>query len=68
MSILSERRVFKPYGLKRGEPGERGLNLLIKYSEKENVKRSLGSKNIVDVEKFDVIRIETPGGGGYGSQ
>lgn len=28
--------------------------------------RSLGSKNIVSVEKFDTIRIQTPGGGGFG--
>jgi len=26
----------------------------------------LGSKNIVNVERFDIIRIETPGGGGFG--
>lgn len=66
MSILSERRVFHPYGLQGGKDGERGKNIFIKYSLEDKVARSLGSKNVVNVEKFDVIRIETPGGGGYG--
>ncbi len=57
VSILSERRVFRPYGMKGGKAGERGVNWLIKNSEKDGVKRSLGSKNIVNVEKFDIIRI-----------
>jgi len=62
-AILSERRVFPPYGLAGGEPGARGLNLLIR---KDGRVISLGGKNEVYVEPGDRIRLETPGGGGYG--
>lgn len=31
VSILSERRVFSPYGLEGGESAKRGLNLWIKH-------------------------------------
>ena len=46
VSILSERRVFSPYGLFGGENGEKGLNLLIR---KEGKIINLGSKNNVNV-------------------
>ena len=62
-AILSERRVFPPYGLAGGEPGARGRNLLIR---KDGRVVSLGGKNEVYVEPGDRIRLETPGGGGYG--
>jgi 5-oxoprolinase (ATP-hydrolysing) len=62
-AILSERRVFQPYGLAGGEPGARGRNLLIR---KDGRVVSLGGKNEVYVEPGDRIRLETPGGGGYG--
>lgn len=35
-SILSERRVNQPYGLKGGEGGQRGRNLWIKQRRKED--------------------------------
>lgn len=61
-SILSERRVFAPFGLAGGGDGARGRNLLIRHGRVYN----LGSKVQLKVEKEDRIRIETPGGGGYG--
>lgn len=63
-AILSERRVFEPYGLDGGRPGQRGRNLLIR---KDGRIISLGGKNEVLVEPGDRIRLETPGGGGYGA-
>ncbi|KAJ3360425.1 hypothetical protein GGF31_003243 [Allomyces arbusculus] len=65
VSILSERRVFAPYGLAGGQDGERGMNLLIKGKDGRVV--NLGGKNSVHVEPGDVVRICTPGGGGYGA-
>jgi 5-oxoprolinase (ATP-hydrolysing) len=62
-AILSERRVFRPYGLAGGEPGAVGHNLVIR---KGGRLISLGGKNEVRVEPGDRIRLETPGGGGYG--
>jgi len=62
-AILSERRVHHPYGLNGGGPGKRGLNLFIR---KDGSKLHLGGKNEIIAEAGDRIRIETPGGGGYG--
>jgi 5-oxoprolinase (ATP-hydrolysing) len=62
-AIVSERRVFAPYGLEGGAPGLRGRNLLIRKSGHVIY---LGGKNEAPVEPGDRIRLETPGGGGYG--
>ncbi|CAK7262897.1 hypothetical protein SEPCBS57363_000281 [Sporothrix epigloea] len=45
VSILSERRVYQPYGLAGGEPGQCGLNLWVRRVEKaswENALQRLG--------------------------
>jgi len=63
LSILTERRVFQPYGLEGGEPGSKGLNLLYKNSGRII---NLGPKTAVDVEPGDVFKLFTPGGGGWG--
>ena len=63
VSILSERRVFAPYGLKGGKPGARGENLFI-FQNGRTV--NLGGKNTIRAQPGDRIRIQTPGGGGYG--
>ena len=62
-AILSERRVHQPYGLKGGESGKCGLNLFLR---KDGTKLFLGGKNEIFAKIGDRIRIETPGGGGYG--
>jgi 5-oxoprolinase (ATP-hydrolysing) len=58
VSILSERRVRPPFGLDGGAPGAVGRNL---HGEEE-----LGGKAVIDVQAGDRVRIETPGGGGFG--
>lgn len=63
LSILTERRVFAPYGLEGGEDGKRGNNFLIR---KNGRKIRLHSKSSVKVEKGDMFQLLTPGGGGYG--
>jgi 5-oxoprolinase (ATP-hydrolysing) len=64
VSILSERRVYPPFGLEGGEDGAKGINL---YIRKDNIIFNIGSKNSINVEIGDSIVIMTPGGGGYGS-
>ncbi|XP_042218072.1 5-oxoprolinase-like [Homarus americanus] len=64
LSILTERRVFTPYGLEGGEDGQRGNNLLVRKCGR--VIR-LASKASVNVEKGDMFRLLTPGGGGFGT-
>ena len=65
VGILSERRVFRPYGLEGGEPGAVGRNHIIRASD--GVKINLGPRNTYNAQPGDRIVIETPGGGGYGS-
>src|SRR5438552_6974942 len=58
LSIVSERRRHAPQGRKGGEPGVPGRNLLNGAE--------LAAKVTRDLEPGDVVRIDTPGGGGYG--
>jgi N-methylhydantoinase B len=61
-SILSDRRRFPPYGLAGGQPGKPGRNtLMIK-----NHTRKLPSKTALSIPAGGILRIETPGGGGWG--
>src|SRR3989338_4914249 len=62
-SILSDRRRIAPYGLAGGKPGKPGKNELLLPSGK---KQALPSKAIFTAPKGSVLRIETPGGGGWG--
>jgi 5-oxoprolinase (ATP-hydrolysing) len=63
-NVLSERRERNPRGLGGGHDGAKGRNLLKrKGSEDFEV---IGGKVSINVDAGDVLRIETPGGGGYG--
>ncbi|XP_058760719.1 5-oxoprolinase 1-like [Vicia villosa] len=64
VSILSERRVHAPRGLKGGKDGARGANYILK---KDKRKVYLGGKNSVEVFPGEILQILTPGGGGWGS-
>ncbi|KAH7672720.1 5-oxoprolinase (ATP-hydrolyzing) protein [Dioscorea alata] len=64
VSILSERRVHAPRGLKGGNNGARGANYLI---GKHKRRVYLGGKNTILVNTGEILQILTPGGGGYGS-
>jgi N-methylhydantoinase B len=59
LSLLTERRAHPPAGANGGEPGRPGRNLVNG--------RDVAAKATLDLEAGDVLRIETPGGGGYGS-
>jgi N-methylhydantoinase B len=60
MSLLCDRRKRGPYGLFGGEDGAPGVNTL-------NKKTKLQSKGSHKLKAGDRIRIETPGGGGWGN-
>jgi N-methylhydantoinase B len=62
-TVLSERRRFCPYGMLGGEPGAPGKNLII--SKGKTIDK--GGKFYAPLTKGDILRIETPGGGGYGT-
>ncbi len=59
VSLLTERREHAPAGRDGGEPGSRGRNLL-------NGSELLPAKVSRSLAAGDVLRIETPGGGGHG--
>jgi N-methylhydantoinase B len=62
MSLLSDRRKRQPYGLQGGEEGKSGTNEIIGAGET----REIASKGSYELEAGDRVRIETPGGGGWG--
>jgi len=62
LTIMSERRRFAPYGVRGGAPGARGRNILVS----KGVRTALGSKVNIKLRAGDVLRVETPGGGGSG--
>jgi N-methylhydantoinase B len=62
ISIQSERRSLQPWGLEGGSDGKSGSNSIIFQGKK----RPLQAKSTIIGPKGTVIRIETPGGGGYG--
>jgi N-methylhydantoinase B len=64
VTLLSDRRKTRPYGLNGGEAGLAGRAVLISADGA----REIGSKQSIHARAGDRIRIETPGGGGYGRQ
>ncbi len=69
-SILSERRVHRPYGMEGGGQGQEGLNLWVTKDEETGEERrvNLGGKNTVKVRRGDRIVVITPGGGAWGEK
>ncbi|KAH8669610.1 Hydantoinase B/oxoprolinase-domain-containing protein [Tricladium varicosporioides] len=66
-SILSERRVFAPYGMEGGGDGVKGVNLVWMRNGEGVLERiSLGGKAVVVLEEGERIQINTPGGGAWG--
>jgi len=62
VTILSDRRRMPPYGLAGGKPGKVGRNLVIK----DGIISKRPGKFSEQLKKGDSLRIESPGGGGYG--
>jgi N-methylhydantoinase B len=63
VTFLCDRRKFSPYGLAGGEDGMTGKAQLIHPNGDTT---DLPGKCTFHVGKNDVIRVETPGGGGWG--
>ncbi len=62
ITVLSERRAQGPYGLQGGEPGTPGKNIVCQ----DGRIKEMPGKFHVRLSRGDSVRIETPGGGGYG--
>ncbi|MFP4623792.1 MAG: hydantoinase B/oxoprolinase family protein, partial [Gemmatimonadota bacterium] len=63
ISLLTERRRVAPRGFDGGGDGARGRNTLIRAGEE----RGLPTKVTLAARAGDRLRIESPGGGGWGA-
>jgi N-methylhydantoinase B len=64
ITLLTERRNFAPYGLHGGSPGQQGRNTLIQ----DGAENELPGKCNIQASGGAILRIETPGGGGWGKR
>ncbi|HTC66810.1 MAG TPA: hydantoinase B/oxoprolinase family protein [Candidatus Acidoferrum sp.] len=62
VGILSDRRERGPFGLNGGLEGKRGRNELVRKGKAT----PLPGKCAFNAEAGDIVRIQTPGGGGWG--
>jgi 5-oxoprolinase (ATP-hydrolysing) len=63
VSILSQHRIVRPYGMKGGKPGKRGRQRIIRTG---GGKEHLKGIDSTTVYPGDRLVIRTPGGGGWG--
>ena len=65
VSLITERRVSQPWGLAGGEPGGSGEDWLLPHGDASRAER-LPDKCTIAMRNGDVLRMLTPGGGGWG--
>ncbi|KAH7313023.1 Hydantoinase B/oxoprolinase-domain-containing protein [Rhexocercosporidium sp. MPI-PUGE-AT-0058] len=66
-SIVSERRVYQPFGMAGGGPGMSGKNSLVEKIPGGGERWvNIGGRKDFKVQTGDRVVIETPGGGGWG--
>lgn len=63
VTLLSERRIHAPWGLNGGGPGALGKTYVVRSN---GLQESMPGKFSTRLAKGEHIRIETPGGGGWG--
>jgi N-methylhydantoinase B len=65
VTLLADRRKFPPYGLEGGDPGQPGKATVTPANSGESI--DLPGKCSRKLKQGDVLRLETPGGGGWGN-
>jgi N-methylhydantoinase B/oxoprolinase/acetone carboxylase alpha subunit len=65
VSLVTERRLSAPWGREGGGDGAKGENWLLPGGDERRA-QPLPDKCTVQLRAGDVLRINTPGGGGYG--
>ena len=63
-AILSNNRVYAPFGMAGGAPGAKGVNSVVRA---DGTVEQLAHIGKTDMAAGDVFVIETPGGGGFGA-
>jgi N-methylhydantoinase B len=64
VTLLADRRQFQPYGLQGGEEGAAGQAIVTRAATGQET--ALPGKCSRKLAKGDILRLETPGGGGWG--
>ena len=62
VTLLAERRRVAPYGLRGGAAGAKGRDWIVRGGRR----RRIAAKATLVVRAGDRLRVETPGGGGFG--
>lgn len=66
-SVLTQRRVVAPYGMAGGGEGGRGENKLGRIDGSGKIHwKHVGPTAEIELNEGDILKISTPGGGGYG--
>ena len=65
VSLITERRSSQPWGAEGGGPGATGENWLVPAGDESRAER-LPDKCTLHLQAGDVVRLLTPGGGGWG--
>src|SRR5262245_56024344 len=65
VSLITERRSTRPWGINGGEPGASGENWLLPGGDETHAEM-LPAKCTLHLKAGDVLRMLTPGGGGWG--
>jgi N-methylhydantoinase B len=63
VTVLADRRKTAPYGLSGGSPGKYGRSIVIREN---GAQEELPGKTSVRLRRGERMRIESPGGGGWG--
>jgi 5-oxoprolinase (ATP-hydrolysing) len=63
-SILSNGRVHPAFGMAGGEPGQLGINRVVRANGRTEDLAHIGQ---AEMQAGDIFEIHTPGGGGYGA-
>jgi len=70
LSLMGERRRTAPYGIRGGEDGEVGTDVVLERPESEQAvggsSEVLPAKCTRRLEAGDIVSVRTPGGGGFG--
>lgn len=69
VSLVTQRRVFSPWGIYGGEDGKKGINKLGRNRGNGVIQWiQLPSLAEISMRKGDILWIATPGGGGFGKE
>ena len=63
VTLITERRTTRPYGLAGGGAAQAGRNVL----DRDGAEHEISAKAELDVRQGDRLRIDTPGGGAWGA-